>query len=216
MNNPNALTIYKPKGRELATLEFEQFKATLSNRPDTRMISNFAMVGASSGVGTSTVSENFAKSLGIYGEQVLLIQISPPKPEDEGRHPVPTAESFLSKMQKTQDGYFFLDITANALPQASPRNDAALNKLMEEIGNRFAYVIWDIPPVDLVPQSRMIGRACQGVVMVLHAGRTRWYTVRHAMGTLEQAGAKVLGVVLNRKKNYIPNWIYRMFFRYEI
>ncbi len=216
MTNFKALTVYKPKGKELALHEFAQFTVTLGNNPNAQNITTFALTGATSGVGTTTVSENLARSLSMGGERVLLVCIEPSKQGEDRPLPLGSVETLLAKAQKGQDDYFQVGIPANSLPQVSPKSDNGLGAIMKEIGSRFAYVIWDVPPVDIAAQSRVICQNAQGVILVVHAGKTRWHSARHTINTLEQAGARMLGVVLNKKKNYIPQWIYRMFFRYQI
>ena len=214
MANLNALTVYKTKGKSLAPREFEQFTVALGNHPDANTATIFALTGATSGVGTTTVSENLARSLSSGGEKVLLVCVTQPKEGDEVQ-PIGPVENLLSKAQRGQDDYYQIEIPSTSLPVMTPKNKTALPGLMQEISARFTYVIWDVPPVDSVAQARMVCQNAEGVILVLHAGRTRWQSARHAINTLEQAGAKMLGVVLNKKKNYIPDWIYRMFFRYQ-
>ena len=47
------------------------------------------------------------------------------------------------------------------------------------------------------------------MVLVLEAGKTRKQVAVRAKQELEEAGGKLLGVVLNRRKFYIPEWIYK-------
>jgi Mrp family chromosome partitioning ATPase len=48
-----------------------------------------------------------------------------------------------------------------------------------------------------------------GVVLVVHCGRTKRETVERSIKQVQQFRGKVLGVVLNRKRYYIPDFIYR-------
>ena len=48
-----------------------------------------------------------------------------------------------------------------------------------------------------------------GVVLVLESGKTRQQVSLEAKKQLEEAGGTILGVVLNKRKYYIPDWIYR-------
>jgi Mrp family chromosome partitioning ATPase len=48
-----------------------------------------------------------------------------------------------------------------------------------------------------------------GVIMVVESGKTREQVAVRAKKELEEAGGKVLGVVLNKRKFHIPEWIYR-------
>ena len=45
--------------------------------------------------------------------------------------------------------------------------------------------------------------------LVLEAGKTRRQVAIRARKELEEAGGKLLGVVLNKRRYYIPDWIYR-------
>jgi Mrp family chromosome partitioning ATPase len=49
-----------------------------------------------------------------------------------------------------------------------------------------------------------------GVILVVQAETTRPAVVAHAKGQIEQAGGNVLGAVLNRRGDYIPDFLYRM------
>ena len=47
-----------------------------------------------------------------------------------------------------------------------------------------------------------------GVVLVLEAEKTRWQVADKARESIENHGGKVLGVVLNKRRYYIPDFIY--------
>jgi Mrp family chromosome partitioning ATPase len=47
------------------------------------------------------------------------------------------------------------------------------------------------------------------VVLVIRHGGTRREVVRRAKETVERAGGKILGVVLNKRKFPIPEFLYR-------
>ena len=54
-----------------------------------------------------------------------------------------------------------------------------------------------------------MSKKVDGVILVVESGRTRRPTAIKAKKELEQAGAKIIGVILNRRKYYIPEWIYK-------
>ena len=49
-----------------------------------------------------------------------------------------------------------------------------------------------------------------GVMMVIEAENTRWEVARSAKDRIESEKVKLLGVVLKRRKMYIPDWAYKM------
>jgi hypothetical protein len=55
-----------------------------------------------------------------------------------------------------------------------------------------------------------VGHKADGVVLVVEAGRTSKHDVSRAIRLITQAGATVLGCVLNKRRYPIPGWLYRM------
>ncbi len=74
---------------------------------------------------------------------------------------------------------------------------------------KYDYVILDGPSVPGSSDVRVICNKVDGVVLVLEAGKTRKQVAVRAKQELEEAGGKLLGVVLNKRKFYIPEWIYK-------
>jgi MinD-like ATPase involved in chromosome partitioning or flagellar assembly len=71
------------------------------------------------------------------------------------------------------------------------------------------YVIIDSAPVTRFQDSQSICSKVDGVIVVLSQGKTRRQVAIRIKKELEDAGARILGVVLNRRKYHIPDWIYR-------
>ena len=78
-------------------------------------------------------------------------------------------------------------------------------KLKEE----FDYLIFDSPPVNAYPDAHILASLMDGVILVIHACKTRWEVAEKAKEYLEKVHANILGVVLNRKRYYIPDFIYK-------
>ena len=47
------------------------------------------------------------------------------------------------------------------------------------------------------------------MLFVVASGKTRRQAAIRAKTELEAAGTKILGIILNQRKHYIPKWIYR-------
>ena len=48
-----------------------------------------------------------------------------------------------------------------------------------------------------------------GVVLVVESEKTRWEVAESARKWIKSGNGNVLGVVLNKRKYHIPNWLYR-------
>jgi len=87
----------------------------------------------------------------------------------------------------------------------SPRFDEVLQSMREN----FDYVILDAPPVTLFSETRTLCKMFDGIILVLEFEQTRKQVALKAKQELEDAGGNLLGIVINRRKYYIPQWIYR-------
>jgi capsular exopolysaccharide synthesis family protein len=72
----------------------------------------------------------------------------------------------------------------------------------------FDFVILDTAPVLSHPDSLAICSKIDGVIIVIAHGKVRRQAAQRLKAILENAGANLLGVVVNRRRHYIPEWIY--------
>jgi non-specific protein-tyrosine kinase len=73
-------------------------------------------------------------------------------------------------------------------------------KLIERIKDDADLVIIDSPPALSASDALAISRYTDGVVLVVHSGKTRTDALRHAAHSIHQGGIRLIGVVLNRQK----------------
>lgn len=82
-------------------------------------------------------------------------------------------------------------------------------KFIENARNTFDYVILDAPPVPIFSEFRILCSKVDGVVLVIPSEKIRRQVALKAKKEIEEAGGRILGVVLNKRKYYIPNWLYQ-------
>jgi capsular exopolysaccharide synthesis family protein len=83
------------------------------------------------------------------------------------------------------------------------------DQFLDNVRNSFDYVILDSAPVPGFPDTQTLCSKVDGVILVITYDRTRRQVALRAKKDLEEAGAHILGVVINRRKYYIPDWIYK-------
>ena len=77
-------------------------------------------------------------------------------------------------------------------------NGEELGILLNSLRDRFRYTIIDAPPAFPMPEPAIIAQQCDGVFIVLKAGRDGSADLKQAMEALE--GANIMGVILNAVK----------------
>lgn len=89
--------------------------------------------------------------------------------------------------------------------------------LFQELSSRFEHVIIDSPPVLLVTDATILSSLADRVVLVTESGVTPRGGLMRASSILENAGAQILGVVLNkfdpRQQGYYGNYGYGYYSR---
>jgi Mrp family chromosome partitioning ATPase len=94
------------------------------------------------------------------------------------------------------------------ITNATERN--AVAALYEQFRGEYAITIIDCPPIEQAPDMVALSRHADGVVMLIEAGRTRAPIAMRARDMIADAGGRVIGVVLNKRRDYIPDFLYRL------
>lgn len=111
-------------------------------------------------------------------------------------------------MRRITDNLWFAS-RDSAAKNGSPPTLEQVGALVKDLRDEFAYVVISAPPAGLYGDAALLGKAADGVVLVLEANSTRRVAARKAKQTLEAANVQVLGTVLNNRTFPIPESIYR-------
>jgi len=87
-------------------------------------------------------------------------------------------------------------------------NPELLRVLLTHLGDYYRFVVIDGEAVYANADSLVIGTLVDGVILVVCAEETRWEVAQAAAQRLSQAGAQLIGSVFNRRKYYMPKWLY--------
>jgi capsular exopolysaccharide synthesis family protein len=82
-------------------------------------------------------------------------------------------------------------------------------EVLNILKTEFSIVIVDTPPTLADDTALAVAAQCDGVILVVQAEQTRWEIAQEAQLRLQRAGAKCLGVVLNRRTYPIPEFLYK-------
>jgi capsular exopolysaccharide synthesis family protein len=85
----------------------------------------------------------------------------------------------------------------------------SIKKIVSEVLAVYDYLVFDAPPVLHYPETTVLSSQVDGVVFVVQAVRTKKEVVKKAIEALRKGGGEVLGLVLNKNKHFIPEFIYK-------
>ena len=208
------------KNRRLA--EYQKLRGALQSIPEARRGRGIVVCSSVQGEGASTVAADLASICALHnGAKVLLVDAAIRHPNvhrrfritrqpglanvlEEGR---PLSEKEISKSRVP--GLFLLPAGDSRLDPTTALESERCKIMLCRLGEAYDYVILDSGPVHSCPETLALAEQASGVVLVVRAERTRVEVVQAARDQLLSRGAHLCGVVLNRRKYYIPGFIYR-------
>ena len=88
-------------------------------------------------------------------------------------------------------------------------DNAPISEMLSTLREKFDFVIFDGSPLRDYSDSAFLADKVDGVILVVEVERTKAEVVRKIRKELESAGVNILGVVLNKKRSYIPEYLER-------
>ena len=91
-------------------------------------------------------------------------------------------------------------------------NGKVFAKLMIELKQRYDYVLIDTPPMANVVDAAIVGKVCDGAILLIESGFVGYRAAQKAIKQLEKSGTHMLGAVLNKvdtkKEKYYSYYSY--------
>ena len=163
------------------------------------------------GEGKTTTAVNTALSLAQTGASVVIIDADMRRPrlrsifnlnDRSGLSSILASEVSETEMLEMVD----LDETTGLHLLTSgpiPPNPAELlgsdqmRRLLSTLQSKFTHVVVDSPPISSFTDGVLISSMVDGVLLVVHGGKSSRHIVRRSRQLLQEVGAKIFGVVLN-------------------
>lgn len=158
----------------------------------------------------SNVAVNLALTLAESGKKVILVDCDLRKPilhkYLKAGHNTKGVSNVLSNQCTLEDAIVRLEaFDMEFLPAGTPPPNPSellsqpqMQAMIDRLRATFDYVIIDAPPIQLVTDSAVIGRMVDGVLFVVRSQYSPAEATKAAVKKLEDAGAKIIGVVLTR------------------
>ncbi len=173
-----------------------------------------AVCGCNAGAGASSIALNLALMLWERsGRRILVVDADL---RQSGLSAGVSGPGFAEFAAGSDDGVIVLhDVGPGVHLMAAGSAEEPLETLRKAV-DRLALlsgthdlVIVDLPPVLEYPDAAILAPALDGFLLVLEAEETRRPVALEVRRRLEAAGARLIGAVLNKRRRYIPNWLYR-------
>lgn len=161
--------------------------------------------------GKTTTATNTAISLAQTGAKVLIIDADMRRPRLHSVFNIENGDGLSTLLStelteqeilgviKQDEGTKLNLLTSGPIPPnpAELIGSEQMANLLKVLSNHFTHVVVDSPPITSFTDGVLIASMVDGVILVVHAGKSSRQVVRRAKQLLGDVGAKIFGVVLN-------------------
>ena len=171
-------------------------------------------IGSRDGEGTSTLLKEFAKYIAVKLEKSVLLIDSifqqPSLADFYNVRPECLGDEEIDNDKPPKEAFCQISMSSLFIGQISMNGDLSrIGSLFDSLKRDFEFIFICSPGIMDNQNDLIFSRLVDGVVLVVEAEKTRWQVVDIVKEKIEIQGGNILGVVLNKRRYHIPEFIYK-------
>ena len=160
--------------------------------------------------GKSSVALDLSKTMAEGGKKILMVDADLRKSVLAAKYHIQGIDKGLSHyltgqaeiediIYETETEGFYLSVAGPLSPDPTSLLDSdQFQKFIDKVREDYDYVIIDAPPLGVVIDAVIIGKYCDGAVLVIEQGVIKRKVVQDVIKQLKRGEVRILGAVLNK------------------
>lgn len=160
--------------------------------------------------GKSSVAFDLSKTMAEGGKKILMVDADLRKSVLAAKYHIQGIDKGLSHyltgqaeiediIYETETEGFYLSVAGPLSPDPTSLLDSdQFQKFIDKVREDYDYVIIDAPPLGVVIDAVIIGKYCDGAVLVIEQGVIKRKVVQDVIKQLKRGEVRILGAVLNK------------------
>lgn len=160
--------------------------------------------------GKSSVAFDLSKTMAEGGKKILMVDADLRKSVLAAKYHIQEIDKGLSHyltgqaeiediIYETETEGFYLSVAGPLSPDPTSLLDSdQFQKFIDKVREDYDYVIIDAPPLGVVIDAAIIGKYCDGAVLVIEQGVIKRKVVQDVIKQLKRGKVRILGAVLNK------------------
>lgn len=217
VNDRKIITLHNP--RSPISEQYRTIRTNIEYSNVERENRIIMVTSSNPGEGKTITSANLAVVFSQQGKRVLLIDADFRKPTVHtvfGKRNIIGLTSIIIKntplhdaIQETKVKNLFVLTSGPITPNPSELlGSKSLRTLLAKMREQFDMIIFDTPPLLPVTDAQILANQCDGVILVVHCGKTKIEQAESAKTLLLNVKARILGAVLNNTKRQYKDYYY--------
>ncbi len=206
---PDAVSGKLVSSPDMNVISVEQYKrlaAALHEQQIEREIKSLMITSALPREGKTLTVTNLALTFGgAYGRRVLIVDADLHRPAIHDMFGIRNDRGLVDALRSDGASLATVQVSpgVSVLPAGRGHEVAAaalssdrLRSLVAQAGAEYDWILFDTPPVAMLPDAQFVARATDGIVFVIAAGATPYTIVQRSLNDL--GPDRIIGTVLNR------------------
>lgn len=160
--------------------------------------------------GKSSVAFDLSKTMAEGGKKILMVDADLRKSVLAAKYHIQGIDKGLSHyltgqaeiediIYETETEGFYMSVAGPLSPDPTSLLDSdQFQKFIDKVREDYDYVIIDAPPLGVVIDAAIIGKYCDGAVLVIEQGVIKRKVVQDVIKQLKRGKVRILGAVLNK------------------